>query len=202
MKLVKLFLFNTPSWVCLLLLYYVWGEIKALKEKIVQFKKTIITPAILILLLTHTLMSIPNLDTLIVFLCVMSIFTGIIISYLIIVTRDSMFDDNNQLKIPYSKITFFYVITMFISNNIKKGDFRIRNFYDVITMFISKYYFQYIIIVDKKILNNSLFEELYVLGFSILTGLLIGKSIGYFHNIKKSKKAQQVKFNETRPKVE
>lgn len=180
MKLVKLFLFNTPSWVCLLLLYYVWGEIKALKEKIVQFKKTIITPAILILLLTHTLMSIPNLDTLIVFLCVMSIFTGIIISYLIIVTRDSMFDDNNQLKIPYSKITFFYVITMFIS----------------------KYYFQYIIIVDKKILNNSLFEELYVLGFSILTGLLIGKSIGYFHNIKKSKKAQQVKFNETRPKVE
>ena len=92
-------------------------------------------------------MSIPNLYTLIVFLCVMSIFTGIIISYLIIVTRESMFDDNNQLKIPYSKITFFYVITMFIS----------------------KYYFQYIIIVDKKILNKSLFEELYVLGFCILT---------------------------------
>ena len=84
-----------------------------------------------------------------------------------------MFNDNNQLKIPYSKITFFYVIAMFIS----------------------KYYFQYIIIVDKKILNDSLFEELYVLGFSILTGLLIGKSIGYFHNIKKSKKSQQVKFN-------
>jgi hypothetical protein len=128
----------------------------------VPFKKTIITSVILILL-AHTLISIANLDTLIIFLCVMAIFTGIIISYLIIVTRDSMFDDNNQLKIPYSKITFFYVIAMFIS----------------------KYYFQYIVIVDKKILNDSLFEELYVLGFSILTGLLIGKSIGYFHNIKK-----------------
>jgi len=169
-KLVKLFLFNTPSWVYLLLLYYIWGEIKASEEKVVQFKKTIITPVILILLLTHTLISIPNLDTLIIFLCVMAIFTGIIINYLIIVTKDSIFDDNNQLKIPYSKITFFYVIGMFIS----------------------KYYFQYIIMVDKKILNDSLFEELYVLGFSILTGLLIGKSIGYFHNRKISQLSKKL----------
>jgi hypothetical protein len=169
---VKLFLFNTPSWVYLLLLYYVWGEVKASKEKVVQFKKTIITPVILILLLAHTLISIPNLDTLIIFLCMTAIITGIIISYLIIVTRDSIFDDNNQLKIPYSKITFFYVIGMFIS----------------------KYYFQYIITVDKKILNDSLLEELYVLGFSILTGLLIGKSIGYFYNMKKSRSFQQVKI--------
>ena len=169
---MKLFLFNTPSWVYLLLLYYVWGEVKASKEKVVQFKKTIITPVILILLLGHTLISIPNLDTLIIFLCMTAIITGIIISYLIIVTRDSIFDDNNQLKIPYSKITFFYVIGMFIS----------------------KYYFQYIITVDKKILNDSLLEELYVLGFSILTGLLIGKSIGYFYNMKKSRSFQQVKI--------
>jgi hypothetical protein len=79
-KLVKLFLFNTPSWVYLLLLYYIWGEIKASEEKVVQFKKTIITPVILILLLTHILISIPNLDTLIIFLCVMAIFTGIILN--------------------------------------------------------------------------------------------------------------------------
>jgi hypothetical protein len=171
-KLVKLFLFSTPSWVYLLLLYYVWGEIKASEEKVVQFKKTIITPIILILLLAHTLISIPSLDTFIIFLCMTAIITGIIISYLIIVTRDSMFDDNNQLKIPYSKITFFYVMGMFIS----------------------KYYFQYIIVVNKKILNDSLFEELYVLGFSILTGLLIGKSIGYFHNMKKSRSSQRVKI--------
>ena len=172
MKLVKLFLFSTPSWVYLLLLYYVWGEIKASEEKVVQFKKTIITPIILILLLAHTLISIPSLDTFIIFLCMTAIITGIIISYLIIVTRDSMFDDNNQLKIPYSKITFFYVMGMFIS----------------------KYYFQYIIVVNKKILNDSLFEELYVLGFSILTGLLIGKSIGYFYNMKKSRSSQRVKI--------
>ncbi len=172
MKLIKLFLFSTPSWVYLLLLYYVWGEIKISQEKMVQFKRMIIIPVILILVLIHTLMSIPNLDALIMFLCAMAIFTGISVSYLIIVTRDSIFDDNNQLKVPYSKITFFCIIGMFIS----------------------KYYFQYIIVVDKKILNDSLFEELYVLGFSILTGLLIGKSIGYFHNMKKSKLSQQVKL--------
>ena len=75
-QLVKLFLFSTPSWVYLLLLYYIWGEINAPKEKVIQLKKTIIAPIIMILLLAHTLMSAPNLDDLIVYLCLVAIFTG------------------------------------------------------------------------------------------------------------------------------
>jgi hypothetical protein len=172
-QLVKLFLFSTPSWVYLLLLYYIWGEINAPKEKVIQLKKTIIAPIIMILLLAHTLMSAPNLDDLIVYLCLVAIFTGISISYFIIATRDSIFDDNNQLKIPYSKITFMYVIAMFIS----------------------KYYFQYIIGVNKEILNDFLFEELYIIIFSIFTGLLIGKSIGYFYSVRKSKIIKEYKFS-------
>ncbi|WP_236869916.1 DUF6622 family protein [Candidatus Bandiella numerosa] len=164
-QLAKLFLFSTPSWVYLLLLYYIWGEINAPKEKVIQLKKTIIDPIIMILLLAHTLISTPNLDDLIMWLCLVAIFTGISISYFIIATRDSIFDDNNQLKVPYSKITFMCVIAMFVS----------------------KYWFQYIIAVNKEILNDFLFEELYIITFSIFTGLLIGKSIGYFYNIKKSK---------------
>ena len=172
-QLVKLFLFSTPSWVYLLLLYYIWGEINAPKEKVIQLKKTIIAPIIMILLLAHTLMSAPNLDDLIVYLCLVAIFTGISISYFIIATRDSIFDGNNELKIPYSKITFMYVIAMFIS----------------------KYYFQYIIGVNKEILNDFLFEELYIIIFSIFTGLLIGKSIGYFYSVRKSKIIKEYKFS-------
>jgi hypothetical protein len=158
----------------LLLLYYIWGEIVAPKEKIVQLKKMIIAPITLVLLLIHTLMNIPNLDDLVIYICLVATFTGISISYLIIATRNSIFDDNNQLKIPHSKITFIYVIAMFIS----------------------KYYFQYVIGVNKEILNDFLFEESFIIVFSIFTGLLIGKSIGYFYNIRKSKIYKVVKFNE------
>lgn len=65
----------------------------------------------------------------------------------------------------------------------------------VIAMFISKYYFQYIIGVNKEILNDFLFEELYIIIFSIFTGLLIGKSIGYFYSVRKSKIIKEYKFS-------
>ena len=168
MKTLKLFLLNTPPWVYFLLLYYIWSEIKSSNDILIQFKKTLIAPIILLLLLVQNLLTLPNPDIFIIYTCLISILIGVTTSYLIIIKYKFTYTynfKNNELKIPYSKASFIYIMLMFFST----------------------YYFKYLQITNKKLFEESIIEELYISVFSTFAGLLIGKSMGYFYNFKKFK---------------
>ncbi|WP_154510393.1 hypothetical protein [Rickettsiales endosymbiont of Trichoplax sp. H2] len=166
MKTLKLFLISTPSWVYCLLLYYIWSEIKSSKDILIQLKKIFIAPIILLLLFIQNLLTLNEIDIFIIYSCLISIFIGITTSYLIIIKHKFTYIynfKNNELKIPYSKVSFIYMLLLFFST----------------------YYFKYLQIIDKSIFEESIIEELYISLFAILAGLFIGKSMGYLYNFKK-----------------
>ena len=139
---------------------------KSSQDILIQLKKIFITPIILLLLLIQNLLTLTIIDIFIIYTCLISILIGITTSYLIIIKYKFTYIynfKNSQLKIPYSKISFIYMISMFFST----------------------YYFKYLQITNKKMFEENIIEELYISVFSILTGLFIGKSMGYFYNFKK-----------------
>jgi len=163
---IKMFLYSTPTWVYLLFFYLVWVGIKSSKDGVVSLKKLFIIPCIFLYMSLHYLVVVLDFSYLVVSSYVISLLLGIYFGYLLIIKKHIQVDKKKLLlNIPGSWSTLIIIMIIFFS----------------------KYYFHYKISVDNTILQSTLFKEIFITSSGILTGLLIGKAVGYWRKLKMEK---------------
>lgn len=160
---IKIFIYSTPTWVYLLFFYLVWVGIKSSKTGVVSLKKLFIIPCIFLCMSLHYLVTVLDFSYLVVSSYVISLLLGIYFGHLLIIKKHIQVDKKKLLlNIPGSWSTLIIIMIIFFS----------------------KYYFHYKISVDNAIMQSILFKEIFIASSGILTGLLIGKAVGYWRKLK------------------
>ena len=164
--MLKTFISQTPLWVYILLIYLLFIGFKATKTNSVSLVKLSFMPAIFFAMSIHTVLSVLDINILIIITWVICLLMGVGLGQLIVCQSNVKIDkETNLLTIPGTWSTFILIIIIFIY----------------------KYWINFEMAVNKEILENKLFDELLVGSSALFPGIFLGKFLFYLQILKNCK---------------
>ena len=157
---------HIPWWIYIVLVYWIFVGLKAIKTNIVAFKPSLINPVVFLIVSIYMLYASFAINGLSVGSLLVAILIGTTVGYFQVKTTHVIVDkDNHLLKIPgtFSTLTLILII-----------------------VFV-QLYLGYELANDPKLLTNTSFEITVLAVQGGATGLFIGRTIGYLKKFKTEK---------------